>query len=163
MGQSGPDYVVTATGDTLRGQVQLIGKNFQKINLTRAGQPVQQFGAAQVAAYGNANGVARVSKPVGARGPAQLLAPVVKGYVSLYSGQNTDGELRFYLQPADSAHVVEIAPATPELTYLRTLPGCPSLAFGYGKIQAQYPYNRGDLTRLVNTYNACGHSNRPWR
>ncbi len=155
MSQTGPDYLVTATGDTLRGRVQLIGKNYQKINLTRPGQPVQHFSAAEVSTYGNANGVARVSRPVGARGPAQLLAPIVKGYVSLYSGQNTDGELRFYLQPADSAHVVEIAPATPELTYLRTLVGCSSLAFGYGKIQVQYPYNRDGLTRLVNAYNAC--------
>lgn len=48
-----------------------------------------------------------------------------------------------------------IVPATPELTYLRTLLGCSSLAFGYGKIQVQYSYNRDGLTRLVNTYNAC--------
>ncbi|WP_161599495.1 outer membrane beta-barrel protein [Hymenobacter nivis] len=155
VGQSAPDYLVTTPGDTLRGRVQLIGKNYQKLNLTRPGQPVQQFSAAEVLAYGNADGVARVSRLVGPQGAAQLLTPVVTGYVSLFSGQNTDGELRFYLQPADSAHVVEIAPATPELTYLRILPGCSSLAFGYGKVQVQYPYNRGGLTRLVNTYNAC--------
>ena len=139
MGQSGPDYLVTATGDTLRGRMQLTGKHYQKINLTRTGQPVRQFNAAEVSPYGNANGVARVSKPVGARGSARLLAPTVKEYVSLYSGQNTDGELHSYLQPADSAHVVEIASATPELTYLSTLVSYSSLAFGYGTIQAQYP------------------------
>lgn len=83
VGQSGPDYLVTTTGDTLRGRVQLIGKNYQKINLTRPDQPVQQFNATEISTYGNANGVARVSRPVGAREPAQLLAPVVKGYVSL--------------------------------------------------------------------------------
>ncbi|GAB3237917.1 hypothetical protein GCM10027346_30020 [Hymenobacter seoulensis] len=149
-------YLVTSKGDTLRGRISITGGQNQTIRLHRPNQSVADFSATDVTSYGDANGVWGVSQAVGRpQGEARFVTPLVLGPVSLFSGENTLGEKRFYIQPHDSAYIVEVPPATARLTYLRVLPGCPSLDFAYSQIEGRYLYNYNGLTRLVKEYNAC--------
>jgi len=150
------DYVVTAKGDTLRGQIQLTGKREQTVTLYRPQQNPISFTAADAISYGDTSGPIGVSKLVGAHGRAPtFVTPLVLGYVSLYSGTNMDGARRFYLQPTDSTYIVEVLPASPLLTLLRLLPGCPSLKLEYTETLRSYPYTPTGMSRLITDYNAC--------
>jgi Outer membrane protein beta-barrel domain len=148
------DFVITSSGDTLRGQT-VFSKRLQQIQLRQPNQPVQTFSASQAAAYGDETGPIRVSKRVDHQASPKFLTPLLNGPVSLYSGENAEGELRFFLQPQDSAHVIEIQPRTPRLAYLRVMPGCEKLDFSNFGIESLYRYNTGSLQQLVQTYNTC--------
>jgi len=148
------DFVITSSGDTLRGQT-IFSKRFQQIRLRQPNQPTQTFSASQAAAYGDETGLIRVSKRVDHQENPKFLTPLLNGPVSLYSGENAEGELRFFLQPQDSAYVIEIQPRTPRLAYLRVMPGCDKLDFSNFGIESLYYYNTGSLQNLVQTYNAC--------
>lgn len=149
-----PDFLVTAAGDTLRGQVSF-NKRLQEVQFKQSGQPTQTFTATQAVAYGDETGTIRVSKAVHRQAAPKFLAPLLQGPVSLYSGENADGETRYFLQPADSAYVVEIQPRTPRLTYLRVMPGCAGLDFSQFSIESRYRYSATSLQQLVQTYNDC--------
>ncbi|GAB3296590.1 porin family protein [Hymenobacter tenuis] len=151
-----PDYLVTISGDTLRGRVVMTGRSVQTLHLRRADKPLADFTAAEAISYGDANGQLGVSQRVGSlQGELRFVTPLIKGPVSLYSGENAKGEKRFFLQPKDSAYVVEVVPTNARLTYLRVLPGCPTLDFAYSQIEGRYLYNYNGLSRLVRDYNAC--------
>ena len=152
---SQPDYLVKATGDTLRGRIQLVGSSNGTIRLLRPGQPTADFSASEARSYGSAAGVGGVSKQIGRYGAPKFLSPLVTGYVSAYAGQNDEKEVRFYLQPTDSTYAVEISPITAQLSYARLLVGCPQLEFGSNKIQSQYPYTATGVSALIVAYNQC--------
>ncbi|GAB3296595.1 hypothetical protein GCM10027348_19060 [Hymenobacter tenuis] len=106
-------------------------------------------------AYGDKTGVILVSHPIEARGTRQFMVPLLEGPVNLYSGSHKDGGTRFYIQPHDSAFVVEVAPATPRLAYIRVLSDCPSLDFTQSNIELRYRYSPLGVTTLVQEYNKC--------
>lgn len=149
------EYVVTTAGDTLRGQVLLIGTGQQVIRLRQPNQPTADFGPTQVISYGNETGEVWVSRPVGPGGTPRFVAPLVRGPVSLYSGEDEEGKRRYFLQPQDSAYIVLVPPATARIAYLRLLPGCPNFDFAYSKFEHSYPYTYSGQTRLVRDYNTC--------
>ncbi|WP_375437457.1 porin family protein [uncultured Hymenobacter sp.] len=149
------EYVVTTAGDTLRGEVLLIGTQQQTIRLRRPNQPTTDFSPAQATSYGNETGALWVSRPIGPGGTLRFVAPLVRGPVSLYSGEDAGGNKRYFLQPQDSAYVVAIPPTTARLAYLRLLPGCPNFDFAYSKFERAYPYTYSGQTRLVRDYNTC--------
>ncbi|MBF9237292.1 PorT family protein [Hymenobacter sp. BT683] len=150
-----PDYLVKANGDTLRGRIQLIGSGASTVRLLRAGQPAVDINASEARSYGSAAGVGGVSKQIVAHGAPRFLSPLVTGYMSAYTGQNDEKELRFYLQPKDSTHAVEISPVTAQLSYAQLLVDCPQFEFGSNKIQSQYPYTATGVSALVVAYNQC--------
>ncbi|WP_165699420.1 porin family protein [Hymenobacter jejuensis] len=154
------DYLVTAGGDTLRGRLQ-IPEKLKTVRLYQEGKGTTEFAPAEVTSYGDADGPIGVSKAVGPHGNRQFVAPLVHGFVSLYTGKNTDGDLRYYLQPADTAYVIEVAPGTARLTYLKVLTGCPTLDFTYSKIESRYPYTTPGVTSLITTYNTCRQPQQP--
>ncbi|MET4109124.1 porin family protein [Hymenobacter sp. UYP22] len=148
------DFLVTSAGDTLRGQVSF-NKRLQEVRLKLPNQSGQTFTPTQAIAYGDETGPIRVSKAVHRQAAPKFLVPLLRGPVSLYSGENADGETRYFLQPVDSAYVVEIQPRTPRLAYLRVMPGCAKLDFSNLIIESLYRYNAGSLQQLVQTYNTC--------
>ncbi|GAB2450938.1 hypothetical protein GCM10011375_36290 [Hymenobacter qilianensis] len=158
---NGPYYVVTAKGDTLRGRVQLVGKQNNKVRLYRPGIEPIEFGAEEISSYGSNTGPVRVSKKIGLGGPSQFLVPLVVGYASLYTAENEKQEKLYYLQVADSAHVKVVERATHQLTLAQTLPGCPSLNFGSDEIQSRYPYTTQGMIQLIMAYNQCSHPTQP--
>lgn len=153
----GSDYVVTAAGDTLRGRIQLAGRAATIVQLRQQHQPPTTYTATELRSYGSGHTPLRISQPMGrAEGQRQLLVPVVRGYMSLYAGKDPVAvQQRYYLQPADSAYVVEVPPATALLTYARLLSACPSLDIGSNGFMARYRYTRGGLIALVTDYNRC--------
>jgi len=155
--QSRQDYVVTTAGDTLRGRIQLTGRSATVVRLHQQNQPTITYSAADLRSYGIGHTPLRVSLPVGrATGQPQLLVPIVSGYVCLYAGKNpATTQLRYYLQPADSAYVVEVPPATALLTYARLLSACPDLNIGSNSFNAHYGYTRSGLVALTTDYNRC--------
>jgi hypothetical protein len=148
-------YILTSAGDTLRGNVLFVGPNQQTLRLRRPNQAPADFNATQAASYGDATGALWESRLIGPNGTARFVAPLVRGPVSLYSGKNEAGSQRFFLQPADSAYVVEVPPDRARLAYLRLLPGCADFDFAFSKFEQQYPYTYSGMTRLVKDYNAC--------
>lgn len=155
------DYLVKATGDTVRGRIQQVGKHYTKVRLYQNGAAPVEFSAADATSYGSPAGIMGVSRQVGTHGPRQFVTPLVTGYVSVFSGENAQQDKRFYLQQADSAYVVEVSPLTAQLTYARQLPGCPALEFGSNKIQDQYRYNAAGVSALVMAYNRCRQPQQP--
>ncbi|MGY2132009.1 porin family protein [Hymenobacter sp. HD11105] len=156
-----PDYVVTVKGDTLRGRIQVIGKRQNTIRLHRSGIAPMKFDAAQISSYGNASRPIRISREIGSGGPSQLLAPLVSGYISLYTSEDEQQEKQYYLQVADSTHVKAVKRATHQLTLAQTLPGCSTLDFGSNEIQSRYPYTSKGMTQLIMAYNKCRHPALP--
>lgn len=159
--KSQQNYLVKSTGDTLRGRIQQVGQHHSKVRLYQKGALPLEFGAVEATSYGSSTGVIAVSKQVGAHGQQQFMVPLVAGLVSLFSGENAEQDKRFYLQPADSAYVIEVSPLTAQLTYARQLPGCPALEFGSNKIQDQYRYNAAGVSALVMAYNKCRQPQQP--
>ncbi|WP_324677265.1 porin family protein [Hymenobacter sp. GOD-10R] len=155
------DYVVTAAGDTLRGRIQLVGKHAQLIRLYRPGMPAAEFSANQARSYGDASEPIGISKTVGPHGTPQFVRPLVQGYVTLYGGENAQGDKRYYLQPTDSTYLIEVPPSTARLTFHRLLAGCSSLDFGDDATVRQYPYNYSGMTRLIMAYNTCRQPSQP--
>jgi len=155
------DYVVTTAGDTLRGYIQTENKYMQLVRLHRPGVARAKFDATQVSSYGTAAGPMGVSRIVGAHGTSQFMVPLVQGHVNLYSGKNEQGDKRYFLQPADSAYVIEVAPSTARLIFHRLLSGCSSLDFSNDETARQYPYTYSGMTRLIMNYNACQQPNQP--
>lgn len=133
----------------------LVGAQQQSIRLRRTDGTTTDFSSKQARSYGNANSVLWVSQPIGPSGALRFVAPLVQGPVSLYSGEDDNGEKRYFIQPKDSAYVVLIPPATARLAYLRLLPGCANFDFAYSKFERSYPYTYSGQTRLVQDYNAC--------
>jgi hypothetical protein len=155
------DYIVTTAHDTLRGRIQLAGKQHGKIRLYRRDGGFSVFGPAQIASYGTANGVIEVSRQVSRNEPARLLMPLVTGYISLYKGKNDHHETVYYLQAPDSTHVTEVARASSQLTLARMLAGCPTLEFGLDETQSRYPYSTDGMIRLLTAYNSCRQPGQP--
>ncbi|WP_324677262.1 porin family protein [Hymenobacter sp. GOD-10R] len=155
------DYVVTAKGDTLRGQIQLTGKHNQTVVLYRYDQEPSRFTATEASSYGDASGPVGVSKQVGAAGSPMFVTSLVRGYVSLYSGSNADGARRFYLQPADSTHIVEIPPVFTPLVLLPLLPNCPALRLEYAETSHMYSYTPSGMSKMVIDYNTCQRPQQP--
>ena len=150
------DYVETTAGDTLRGRIQLGSGPAGQLRLYRPGAAPAAFTARQARSYGNGRTLLKTTRPVGrVDGAPRFLAPLVRGGVSLYAGQNDAGQVRYYLQPADSAYVVEVPPERPLLTYARLLSNCPSLEIGSDQFATRYRYTSSGLTRLVTDYNRC--------
>jgi hypothetical protein len=151
------DYVVTTAGDTLRGRIQLTGRAATVVHLHQRGQPTTTYTASQIRSYGTGRTPLRVSKPVGQpAGRPQLLVPLVRGYMSLYAGKDsTASQVRYYLQPADSAYVVEVPPTTALITYARLLSACSSLNIGSNGFMARYRYTHSGLIALTTDYNRC--------
>ena len=162
--QSGPrDFVVNANGDTLRGEFRRTITRQVRANeiLLYNGKTARRFATAEVTSLGDAYGQVLVSRPVGASGRHVFLRPMVTGYVSLYSGDNAAGLARFYLQPADSAHVVAVEPATAQLLFNRLLGGCPALQFGTDETRQRFPYSFKGMRQLVLAYNRCRRPDVP--
>jgi|GEM_PF-2622908 len=158
------DYVVTTAGDTLRGNIQFPGRELTTIRLYRPGVAATTLTAAEVASYGDAAGPIGVSLPVGATGAsAQLMNLLVRGHVSLYSRPNAEGKKTYFLQPPESAYVVEVPAATARLTLLRQLTNCPALDFTTAAIERRYPYSYPGMTSLIMAYNACREPQRTSR
>ena len=153
--------MVTMAGDTLRGRIQQVGKHYNKVRLRRPGMPPADFGAAEITSYGSAGGPIAVSRKVGAHGQPQFLVPLVVGTVRLFGGENDHAEKRFYLQPVDSATVVEVPPLTAQLTLARVLAGCPALEFGSDRLRNRYPYTTAGMSALVLAYNRCRQPQQP--
>ena len=159
--KSPEDYLVTTAGDTLRGRIQQVGKHYDKVRLRRAGTPPADFGPAEITSYGSTDGPIAVSRKVGAHGQPQFLVPLVAGTVRLFSGENDHAQRRFYLQPVDSATVVEVLPLTAQLTLARVLVGCPALEFGSDRLRNRYPYTTAGMSALVLAYNQCRQPQQP--
>jgi hypothetical protein len=153
----GNDYVVTTAGDTLRGRIRLTGRAATIVQLHQHGQPTTTYTANQLRSYGTGHTLLRASQPVGRpNGKPQLLVPLVRGYMSLYAGKDpVASQVRYYLQPNDSAYVVEVPPATPLLTYARLLSACSSLNIGSNGFAACYRYTQSGLVALTTDYNHC--------
>lgn len=149
------DFVVTNAGDTLRGRIRLKGRSAATLRLYQPQQAPVSFSAATVRSYGIGHTPLRVSQSVGPAGPRRLLVPLVRGYMSLYVGKDTADQVRYYLQPTDTAYVVEVAPATALLTYARLLSDCPSLDIGSTFFLEHYRYSTSGLEALVTDYNHC--------
>lgn len=155
------DYVVTTAGDTLRGRITVSFKGAGRVTLRQPGQPRARFSPAEARSYGDAVGVMGQSQAVGPRKTQQFMAPLVQGPVSLYGGYNANGAKRYFLQVPDTAYLVEIVPATAQLTFHQKLAGCSSLEFGSTAMHSRYPTNYAGLTRLVMQYNACTKPQQP--
>jgi len=155
--QQAADYVVTTAGDTLRGRIQLTGRAATVVHLHQRQHPTITYTASQLSSYGTGHTPLRVSKPVGRpAGKPQLLVPLVRGYMSLYAGKDlVASQMRYYLQPADSAYVVEVPPTTALLTYARLLSACPSLNIGSNGFTTRYRYTQSGLIALTTDYNQC--------
>ncbi|UOQ71684.1 porin family protein [Hymenobacter cellulosilyticus] len=98
---------------------------------------------------------------VGAAGESsQLMGLLVRGYVSLYTRPNAEGNNTYFLQPASAAYVVEVPAATARLTLLRELTDCPTLDFSTTAIERRYPYSHAGMTSLIMAYNACREPQR---
>jgi opacity protein-like surface antigen len=156
-----PDFVVTANGDTLRGRIRQVGKEFGPIRLYRPGQEPAVYGPSEARSFGSARGSEGESHTVGKQGKPQFVVPLVKGYVSLFTGENEKREKRYYLQVPDSAYVIEVALVTNQLTLARNLPGCPKLVFGSMELQRRYRYTNTGLSALVMAYNQCRQPQQP--
>lgn len=156
-----PDFIITTAGDTLRGTLRQTGKHNRNIRLDRAGQATAGYGAADIASFGSGHQTEGVSRRVGARGGAQFMHPLVRGYVSLYTGKNEQQDRRYYLQLPDSTYVIEVALVNNQLILARNLPGCSTLVFGTNEIQRQYPYSTNGLSSLVMDYNRCRQPGKP--
>ncbi|MBC6989343.1 porin family protein [Hymenobacter sp. BT491] len=148
------DYLVTAGGDTLRGRLQIPHK-LKTVRLFQGGKSISEFTPVEAVSYGDASGPIGVSKRIGPHGPAQFVAPLVLGYVSLYAGDDTKGDHRYYLQAADSAYVIEVPPATATLVLNRHLGGCATLQLGTEESNRRYRYKYVGMSRLIMDYNAC--------
>lgn len=155
------DYLVTSTGDTLRGRVLVFSKGAGHVALKRKKTPSVRFEAAQLQSFGDQQEVLGRTLPVGPHQTLQLVTPLVQGPVSLYGGRGADGKKGYFLQTPDSAYLVEVAPSTAQLTLHRLLPGCPTLEFGTTKVRQRYPINYPGLTSLTMAYNACRHPQEP--
>jgi hypothetical protein len=153
----GNDYVVTTAGDTLRGRIRLTGRAATIVQLHQLGKPTITYTANQLRSYGTGHTLLRISQPVGKpAGKPQLLVPLVRGYMSLYAGKDSvASQVRYYLQPTDSAYVVEVPPTTPLLTYARLLSACSSLNIGSNGFAARYRYTQSGLVALTTDYNHC--------
>ncbi len=149
------DFVVTSTGDTLRGRIRLKGRSAAMLRLYQPQQAPVTFTASQVRSYGTNHTLLKVSRPVGPHGKRLFLIPLVRGYMSLYAGKDTADQVRYYLQPQDTTYVVEAAPTTAVLTYARLFSSCPSLEIGSNAFMQRYNYGRSGLMALVTDYNHC--------
>lgn len=160
--QSG--FVVKTNGDTIRGEFRgnMLRHGSREVVLYSNGVPAS-FTAAEASACGTGTLPIVVSRPLGRRGPQTFLRPLAFGYVSLYAGNDTKGNSRFYLQPTDSAYAIEVAPLSAQLTFNRLLSGCAAFQFGTDKMQRTYPYSYEGMLRLVQAYNACRRPNEPTR
>ena len=110
------------------------GKHNRNIRLDRAGQATAGYGAADIASFGLGHQTKGVSRRVSARGGAQFMHPLVRDYVSLYTGENEQQDRRYYLQLPDSAHVIKVALVNNQLILARNLPGCSTVVFGTNEI-----------------------------
>lgn len=160
---AGPDYVVTTAGDTLRGHLRLMGRHYQQVRLYRAGQPPADFGAADIGAFGSAQGPEKVARRLGSTAPPRFLTPVVEGRVGLLAGENARDKPAFFLQLPDSTSLLEVPAGNNVLLLAQALPGCPSIDFGTEEFQRRYPYSRRGLADLVVDYNRCRYPASPGR
>ncbi|MDO7848176.1 porin family protein [Hymenobacter sp. M29] len=158
-----PNYVVTTTGDTLRGQVQQVGRHFSRVRLHRPGQSPAEYSASEITSFGSGKEPERVSRADGPHSQPRFVQPLVTGYVSLFGGENEQQEKRYYLQVPDSTYLIEVAPTTNQLTLARNLVGCATFDFGSNAFQARYPYSTTGLTKLVMDYNRCKQPQLPSR
>ncbi|MFC6224667.1 porin family protein [Hymenobacter artigasi] len=158
------DFVVKANGDTLRGTIR---NSFYRPGREAArlqqGKTTLQFNPDEIAGYGRPYKQVLVSRQVGAKGAPEFVRPIALGYLSLYAGTNAENELRFYVQPADSAYLVEIAPQNAMLTLNRLMGDCPALDFGAEATRRRFPYSRRGMLDLVKTYNTCRQPAQPTR
>ncbi|SET11422.1 porin family protein [Hymenobacter actinosclerus] len=153
---SGQDYVLTTAGDTLRGRIKITQKPVKTVWLYRTGQPADSFTANQLRGYGDPKGLLETTRQVGPHGKKEFVSALVTGYVSLFIGVTSDGTNRFFLQPADSAYVVEVSAEVPRLSYLRVMGNrCAKIDFSDARLESKYRYSPRGLTQLVLDYNAC--------
>lgn len=150
-------YVVTTSGDTLRGEVKSFGSSFGKVRLIRAGQPSVDYGPEAVRSYSVSDGTVRVSRTVRHQGTARFFEPLLLGPMSVYLGKSADAQTRFYLQSSDSTSLAEIPPLDFILFYARELQGCTELAndIGSASFMHAYPYTSAGVVALVTRYNKC--------
>jgi len=149
------DFVVTTAGDTLRGEIMLLGKNQQTLRLYQPNATAIEFTPAQVRSYGDEKGAFGVSKPLGKGAAPSFVTLLVEGYTSLYEGYTAQGDKRLFIQPTDSTYAVELPPTALQITLLRLLPGCPELRLEYSETLLKYRLNQSGMTRLVTDYNRC--------
>lgn len=158
------DFVVKANGDTLRG---IIRNGFYRPGREAArlqqGKTMLQFKPDEVAGYGRPLKQVLVSRQIGAKGTPEFVRPLALGYLSLYAGTNAENELRFYIQPADSAYLVEVEPLKAMLTLNRLMGDCKALDFGAEATRLRFPYNQRGMLDLVKTYNSCRQPTLPTR
>lgn len=155
-----PDFVVKASGDTVRGKIRKMAREEEPAILLHDGTRQVSFSSADVSSYGEVNGPVFVKKRVGPQQQPVFLRPLIVGYLSLYS--KTAGEVtRFYLQPRDSAYAIEVVPATAQLTFHRLLGECPGLNLGTEQGRQRYPYTYQGMRRLVQDYNTCRMPEQP--
>lgn len=154
MGQrSYQDFVVTTTGDTLRGNLIISGRAAVKLRQPGGGRAV--FSPAEARSYGDKTGVIGLSQTVGVHGQPQFMVPLVQGPVSLFAGIDKQGDKAYFLQVPDTTYLIGISRQTAQLTFHRLLSDCSSLEFGTMQTQNRYPVTYQGLTRLIMDYNAC--------
>lgn len=145
----------------MRGHIQLSGKGYNTVRIARPGVPQAQFGPAEIQSYGTKGRSMKVSKVSGTGATPQFMLPLVEGYVSLYRGENAQGQKRYFLQQPGGAQLTEIEPLNNQLTLARALSGCATLDFGTDEFQRRYRYTTEGMTRLVMDYNTCRQPTQP--
>lgn len=150
------DFVIKLNGDTLRGKIHnsLYQPGWETVRFQQ-GKTTQQFKPNEIAGYGRPFKQVLVSRQIGAKGSPEFVRSIAQGYLSLYAGTNAKQELRFYIQPADSAYLVEIDPLKMTLILNHLMGDCPALDFGNDATRQRFPYNQHGMFELVKTYNSC--------
>jgi len=138
-----------------------VGKRDNTVRLLRSGTSPATFAADQATSYSSTGRPIRISKRLGAEGPARYVVPLVEGYVSLYSGESEQRDPVYYLQLPGVAFVTAVERSSSQLTLARALSGCSSLDFGTDEFQRLYPFNAGGMSRLVMAYNTCRQPGQP--
>lgn len=148
-----PGYVITLSGDTLRGTVA--EKKGQRLILYSAGsQSAQQFSPAQVRGYGlrgKASIDSRVVRTAAGRDFSCFVLPQHLGTASLYSYASEDG---FLLLPPGRDTLQELSATNWHLLFNRYLRGCPTLDPSSPSVLT-LSFTEAHLVRTLAQYNRC--------
>ncbi|UYZ63610.1 hypothetical protein [Hymenobacter weizhouensis] len=148
-----PGYVITLSGDTLRGYVRE-KKNQQLVVYPNESNTTLVFRPAQLRGYGLRNQPLIKSYPVRlstGHDSTRFVAPLQVGPVSLYSYADESGLL---LRPAASDTLYELTPITWRLLFNRHLHGCSTLNHTSREI-FDLSFSRTTIARLITRYNQC--------
>lgn len=149
-----PGYVLTLTGDTLRGTV-VEQQNVQRIALYTAGSKVpQQFRPSQVSGYGLRNQPAirpRVVHLASGADSVYFVVPLQVGTASVYSYSDETGLL---LLPPGTDTLQELMATNWHILVNRYLRGCPTLDPSNNRI-LQLSFTERNVRQVLMEYNQC--------